>query len=399
MRRMCLVTAVLAAVWALAGCDWVAFGFNVENVTYNPSEPRLTTSTVGHLSVAWSAPCVCGTFEPANRPLVAGGLVYALNGYTTAPYSLSLRALDASSGQLRWSTPLGTSDFGDYLAGVANGLVYVAVPTGAARVVAVDATSGKLRWQMTPPAPGSGAVSLSVPVVDGPLAFVAASANGGSEISAIDAGGGVAWSATPGGDVVSESLTADPGRTLYVVSRLRFTAPPGGSITLLTGYAERDGTVQSSVSVQVDNVTDVVFAGFSNGLVYGAQSPTHGLDGVAFAVHPDTGALAWSTGRPSGTGDYVVESAITPTVVLINHPYGVTARDPTSGAVRWQVTDSTAEAVAGDLVIFWQGNIRRLSDGTLVATAPGIGEQPVERTPAAGHIYTSTSSHVYALAP
>lgn len=127
-----------------------------------------------------------------------------------APYSLSLRAFDTDDGRPKWSTPLGPSDVGGSLAAVANGLIYLTVhpAQGSDRLLAVDATSGTRRWIITPPAPGTGRVRLDLPVVDGPLVFVTATASDASELSAIDTTGRRVWSSVPGGQVFPGSNLA-----------------------------------------------------------------------------------------------------------------------------------------------------------------------------------------------
>jgi outer membrane protein assembly factor BamB len=394
VRRLGLACALLVLV---AGCDWTALGFGPANTNFNPLEPGLTESSVQQLDVAWSAPCAC-----AERPLVAGGRVFVLDGYSgDSPYSLTLRAFDATNGQLRWSTPLGASQFGDQLSAVANGLVYVVVRPGSGsdRVVALDAATGVVRWQLTPPQPGSGPVRVMGPViVDGPLAFVAASGSTRSDIFAVDAGGHVVWSAAPGGFV--SALTADPGgRILYTASLLRLTNGP--SIQLLTGYAESNGIVRSAVVAQVPSIDSIDSLGFSNGLVFGTQSNDHGEGGIgAFALQPDSGALAWS-----GDGNV---TAITPGAVVDFHLRGdpnTIARNPSNGTVLWQAsTINGAEAVAGSLVytLSFTGDIavRRISDGSVVASVPVLATDPFRAlTPSAGHVYVVTNTRLNALVP
>ena len=151
---------------------------------------------------------------------------------------------------MRWSTPLGNSQFGDVLSAVANKLVYVVVrpESGSDRIVAFDEATGVVRWQLTPPEPGGSDVRMAGPIVDGPLAFVAASTSTRTDIFAVDSGGHVAWSTAPGGFV--SALAADLGRRiLYTASLLQLTNGP--SIQLLTGYAETDGAVRSAVVAQI----------------------------------------------------------------------------------------------------------------------------------------------------
>lgn len=379
-----------------AGCDWSAVGFDPGNTNFNPSEPALTEASVQHLKVAWSAPCAC-----EQRALVVGGVVYVIDGFSgTPPFLVTVRAFDASSGKARWSTPLGAGDIGTELSAIANGLVYVLV-SPSQRIVALDAATGVVRWQMTPPEPGGNPVTIAGPIiVDGPLAFVAAFARTRSDIFAIDTGGHVVWSASPG-----SALAIDPAQhTVYTLSLLRLTHGP--SVYVLTGYAEADGTVRSAVVTQIPDTPPVGAAatGFSNGLVFGSQSSDHSPSGIgAFALHPDTGALAWS-------GDATV-TALTPNAVVdffLRGSPNTTVRNPTTGAVLWQTnTLGGAAAVAGGL-IYTEGFgaspdlvVLRLSNGSTVATVhiPGVAFGAL--TPTAGHLYDvdRTNNHLYALAP
>lgn len=396
VRRLSLACALLLLA---AGCDWTALGFGPANTNFNPFEPGLTQSSLQHLEEAWSAPCAC-----TRRPLVAGGRVFVLDGFSgDSPFSLTLRAFDAGNGQVRWSRPLGTSEFGHQLSAVANGLVYVVVHpvSGSDRIVAVDVATGVVRWQLTPPEPGGGRVGIVAPiVVDGPLAFVAATTSTRSDILAVDSGGHIVWSAAPGGSV--SALAADPGQhILYTVSLLQLTSGP--SIQLLTGYAEADGTVRSAVVAQIPSIAPfglVSSLGFSDGLVFGTQSNDHGEGGIgAFALHPDSGARAWS-----GDGNV---TAITPSAVIDYHLRGdpnTIARNPATGTVLWRAsTINGADAVAGELVytVGFTGDIevRRISDGSVVANVPVPQAAFRALTPSAGHLYVVTNTRLSALAP
>jgi outer membrane protein assembly factor BamB len=263
--------------------------------------------------------------------VVAGGRVFVLD-------ALTLRAFDATTGRLRWSTPLGTSQVGLGLSAVANGLVYVVgrPESGSDSIVALDEATGAVRWQLTPPEPGRGPVRVFGPViVDGPLAFVTTSTPTRAGIYAFDRAGQVVWSAAPSGFV--SALTADPGNhILYAASFLQLSN--GSRIPLLTGYAEADGALRSAVVAQVSPFVPIGSLGFQKGLVFGTQSNDHGEGGIgAFALHPDTGTRAWS----------------------------------------------------GD------GN-----DGAVVATVPVLDTDPFRAlTPTAGHLYVITNTQLNALAP
>jgi outer membrane protein assembly factor BamB len=394
VRRLGLACVLLVLV---AGCDWTGLQFGPANTNFNPLEPALTGSSVQHLEAAWSAPCAC-----RQRPLVAGGRVFVLDGFSgDSPYSLTVRAFDATSGQMRWSRPLGSSPYGHVLSAVANGLVYVVghPESGSDSVVALDEATGAVRWQLTPPEPGSGPVYVVGPlIVDGPLAYVAANTPTRSGIYALDRAGQVAWSSAPGGYV--SALTADPERHILYAASLLYVSN-GPSIPLLTGYADADGAPRSSVIAPVSTFVPIDSIGFSKGLVFGTQSNDHGQGGIgAFALHPDTGALAWS-----GDGNV---TAITPDAVVDFHLRGdpnTIARNPSTGAVLWQArTINAAEAVAGNLVyaVSLTGDIevRRISDGSVVANVPILDTDPFYAlTPSAGHLYVVTTTQLNALAP
>lgn len=394
------VVVILVAAVVLAGCDWTSFGFGPQSTNFNPSEPALTESSVAHLKVAWSASCECS----GQRPLVVGGVVYAIDGYGPQPLALSLRAFDAATGTPKWSTFLGPSYNGDRLVAVGNGLVYVVrtahpVVSMSDQLVAVDAGTGAIRWQVTPPAAGSNPVFLASPIVDGSRVFVAATSSGATLVSALDTNGQVVWSLAVGGEVFGDALAADPGHTLYIASTMLLTNPPGTDIPLLTSRAESDGTLQSAVVAQIANNRTPPAIAYANGLVYGTQPNVPGCAGVgAFALHPDTGTLAWSADS--------LGSVVAPSAVLSRTLGGaIRARDPSTGAVQWQAPDpGGAQAVAGNLVYSVGAvdtiNVRRISDGTLVGTVqPAAGENVGWLTPSAGHIYDAATNHVYALAP
>jgi PQQ-like domain len=388
-----VVVAVVASALLLAGCDWAQLGFGPAGTSYDPIEPALTETSVAHLAADWSVECACWP----SRPLVAMGTVYAVDGYAgEAPFPLTLRAFDATSGTPRWSVPLGTSRPGDVLAAVANGLVYLSLrPTsGSDQLVALDAATGKTRWQVVPPAPGSGPVVLGLPIVDGAQVFVSATASDASEVSAFDALGQRVWSVVPGGRVFEGSnLATVPGQTLYVATGLALSN--GQGLSLLKGYAVSDGAARSAALIPDPTPVQTIAA--ADGLVYGTWFTAFGRLGSVggFAVHPDTGALAWSGG--------LFEQAVAPDAVLTNNPRDATleARDPMTGAVKWTTFQSGFGAeVAGALVVSSEGDIRRLSDGVRVgAVRDAVNEDLIRTTPANGRIFAVAATHLYAVSP
>jgi outer membrane protein assembly factor BamB len=247
---------------------------------------------------------------------------------------------------------------------------------------------------MTPPEPGTEPVRVSAPVlVDGALAFVVASTSTRSDVFAIDTRGRVVWSAAPGG-FVSQLTIDDRAHTVYATSAVPLTnALP---VPLLTGYAAGDGSRRSSVVAELRAFVGVATLGFSDGLVIGTQPNLHGEGGEgAFALHPETGALAWS-----GNGGDVV--AITPSVTIELNFRAVpptVAFDTATGAVRWQA-DVFPQAVAGGLVYATGADglvVLRVSDGSVVTTVPGTTAFG-QVTPAGGRVY-GAGAQLRALAP
>jgi outer membrane protein assembly factor BamB len=394
-RRSRLRTALVAAtaVIALAGCDWAQLHFGAEATNFNPYEPTLTATSAANLSVQWSAPCAC----IANRQLVANDTVYAIDGTSgTAPYTPTLRAFAATDGRPRWATPLGQTAGVGVLAAVANGLVYVVLQRAPAsdQLVAIDATSGAPRWQRTPPAPGSGRVRIDSPVVDGALVFVTGTASDATTLSAYDPAGRRVWTVVPGGQVFEGgNVAAVAGQTVYVSTFLPLTG--GTGLIFLRGYSVADGAARSTVTLESD--LPVATLATANGLVYGTFYTSVGRLGSVgtFAADPGTGAIAW-------TGE-LLTLAVTPSAVLSNNPRTETlvAHEPRTGAPVWTAAQSDLSARAtNELIFFSEGNIRRLSDGSLVGRLPTVEAEPLRfPTPSGGRVFASSTSRLYALAP
>jgi outer membrane protein assembly factor BamB len=394
-RRVRTALAGLAvAVVVLGGCDWAQLGFGPEATNFDPYEPALTPATAGHLTERWSAACVC----VRNRPLVVGDSVYAMDTASASgstPFTLTLRAFAVADGRPRWSTPLGQAESEATLAAVGNGLVYVVVRPVAAsdQLVAIDTTSGTVRWRRTPPTPGSGRVRIDPPVLDGALVLVTATASDASTLSAYDPTGRRVWTVVPGGQVFPGANPAVvPGETVYVSSSIPI---PTGGLVLLRGYAVADGTVRSTATIS--NALPVQSLAVANGLVYGTFFTSFGRLGGpgTFAVHPDTGAIAW-------TGE-LFTLAVTPGVVLSNNPRtgDLVAHQPVTGAPLWTTTQTDFRAAATDrLVFFSEGDVRRLATGLLVGkvrTAGGVGLRLP--TPSGGRVFAFSPDRLYALAP
>lgn len=398
-RSFRIAVRVLAAAMVLTGCDWADLGFGPAGTSENAFEPAITTTSVAHLAVAWSQPCTCG-----GRTLVVGGHAFTVDHANNG--STAVRAFDAAQGAPQWSTPVTDAR----LMAAGNGLVYVI--SASQSVVALDAGSGVTRWTLHPPVPGSGTVTVSHLVVDGPEAFVdgtsaIGNANPVSEISAVDPSGHVLWSTTPGGQVggfagIASSTQADSAaRALQVVSLLpssTFGTP------LVNQYDEAGGGLMSS-ALSAPNPAGA-FNGIANvaasgGLVYFNEPGVQGLPAAGlFAVEPGTGARVWSG---FGNQSYAVSPKI---VVSVDEDRGeieIEGLDARTGGLVWAAAPTgTIPAIVNGVVLSTVGALqaRDLSTGAVVATFNPTGDNLTgDVTAADGHIYAGSATRLYALAP
>jgi outer membrane protein assembly factor BamB len=392
------------AVLALAGCDWAEIGFDAASTSNNAFEPAITATSVGHLAVAWSQPCACGT----ARILVAGGVVYDVEATTIAT---AIRAFDAQQGTPKWSKVVTTDPSRTFtqLTAAANGLIYVIV---GALVVALDAGTGAVRWTMQPPAPGTGTMTVTSLLVDGTEAFVSATAsisnaNPVSEVSALDPAGHIIWSNTPGGEVggfaAVRTANAPPdstARTLDVVSTIRNSQP--SPVVLISQYDEQSGGVHQVVlktgATAVATMADVSASG---GLVYFHEPPDLGTSSALFAVDPVSGAVAWSG---FGNEPYAVGGGVVASTGENRLTFALEGLDAATGRALWgPVPGVSRPAIANGIVFITDGavlNARDLANGSLVGTFSAMSDNlssPV--TPADGRIYVGSSQRLYALAP
>ncbi|MBV8950545.1 MAG: PQQ-binding-like beta-propeller repeat protein [Actinobacteria bacterium] len=384
--RVGLCVTVLSVVVALmcAGCDWAQYFSGPGHTSANLYEPAFTVSAGAHFATAWSVTCEHNGCLP---PLEAGGLVYVaeLVGGVN-PRTVVLRALDATTGAQRWSVVFNQVDDAEFLA-IGNGLAYVVLfQTGLPdEVLGFDAANGGLQWEVSPPgATTEFGIRHENVVLDGTSLFVGATSPTRSALSAIDAGGHVVWSTNPPG--MLDSVTADSGRTLYVSSHVFLTTPYAAVVPFLSGYAEPDGALQSTIELPAQ--AGVIVA---NRLAYVGS----------MAIHPDTGQVVWSV-----PGEVI--SIVTNSIALTEVGNDLIARDANTGALRWRAVGAAptaagtqTAAVAGALVFVAHPHvvdILSLQDGSLLGTTPPVS-QDVDLVPANGHLYVDGALTLWAFAP
>ncbi|SEO26351.1 Outer membrane protein assembly factor BamB, contains PQQ-like beta-propeller repeat [Halogranum amylolyticum] len=137
-RRRFLAAVGTSATTGLAGCfgddaDWPTFGHDGHNTNYNPAGSAPTDSPTERWRVE--------SYSTSAQPVVADGTVYA-------PVGADVLAIDAASGEVKWSADPEN-----------RGAIYWAPPTvrdgvaylgdGDERLRAFDAESGEVLWERT----------------------------------------------------------------------------------------------------------------------------------------------------------------------------------------------------------------------------------------------------------
>ena len=158
----------------------------------------------------WSAPT--GTSEPPNGLALSGGRLFATLGFEAD--GNPMRALEAASGRVLWSLEDPTDFY--YPPNVAAGVVYAI--GGDNKVWALDAATGQVRWRsyVTRTATATGPVAVA-----GGLVYVAGGPDNDGVLLAKDVGNGVnRWKAFPAHDGGRGRLLGSPsvrgGRVVVV---------------------------------------------------------------------------------------------------------------------------------------------------------------------------------------
>jgi eukaryotic-like serine/threonine-protein kinase len=153
-----------------------------ELVYFAASGGRLVALRASDGALAWDANVA--TAGEGGTPTVADGLVFAATGLDTDDRSTTgVVALDARTGDDRWRLPSTTGDV-MYTPAVVDGTAYIVAEDET--VAAVDAASGELRWSTT-----TGAPNDALPAVWGEMLYVATT---GGSLQALDTStGDLGW--------------------------------------------------------------------------------------------------------------------------------------------------------------------------------------------------------------
>jgi outer membrane protein assembly factor BamB len=261
-----------------AGGDWPFYSGTLDGGRNQLGEQAITTANVSKLALAWKLPIPDGS-KIQSTPTEADGCVFT--GTSTG----LVIAVNAATGKLVWSRPLGDGTQGNSFVGagivgapaIADGLVYVGVTTATASIeTALDETTGEVVWTQQ---------------VDG------------------DAGGGVDSSPVPFSGMVFQAYQGDessnhsnPGWVVLDGSR------EGGGAILTRGHTipeadyakgDRGGSIVDTPTV--DTERKLVFAGTGNPASPHQNPRTDSL--VKIDVDPASPTFGQILGSQRGTSD------------------------------------------------------------------------------------------------
>jgi outer membrane protein assembly factor BamB len=307
---------------------WQEQGFGSAGRAWNTWENTLSPSTVGTLGVLWVAP----TDPLYSAPMVANGRVYVA-------LPSGVESINATTGQVVWTTPLVGSFYSS--PAVSGSSIYVASIQGG--IYALNTSGTKLWGALTT----TGFVYAS-PMVSNGVVYIGDSAGTMHALNATT--GATIWSTATSGDAIYSTASVANG-VVYVGSYsgavYAFNAATGAQIWNFT------------TGSQIRATPAVV-----NGLVYIAS-----FDGYLYALAANSGALVWS----SETNYYVWSSV----AVADNAVYGasaggiVYAYDPRTGAIKWSL--NTGQTINSDLSVANGVVYVGSSDGTIYALNDASG--------------------------
>ncbi len=323
--------------------NWGDFGFDTVHSRYNPNEYSLGVSNASSLNLKWSSFTALGM---RSSPVYANGIVYI------GTHDGMLIAFNATTGAQLWEKnfTLAFEVPSAPLVDPVNNLVFFGtvgfensgIPSP---FYALDATTGQLKWSIVMPWNNFGFPSLHFNTV-----YIGASREGGSAmLNAIDEmSGHINWQHTTSGGVWG-SVAADIVGGVNTI----FTGMgnPGNSVLSLNAAT---GALNWSYPVPLSPGGDDVGSGISvsNGHVYASSK-----NGNFYALNESDGTLAWSTAIGRADIGNVSSPAVGPdgTIYVGSYDKHLYALDP-SGNILWTITTGGlidgSPAVANGVVYF-----------------------------------------------
>jgi outer membrane protein assembly factor BamB len=296
------VPATPAAAAAIPPSDWPQFGRDVQRTGNNPGQTLITAANVQTLKVRW----IASTFGVRRaEPVVVDGAVFGVDNGGV------IRAYNEKSGTLKWSyLTLPPGDIRGTPA-VIDGVLYVGSFSSAigGRLYALDAVTGQLRWSFQ--LSDVNSTFSGSPLIDTDQIYLGEAVRTEAENSC-DRGQQLVVFPTAGtAPTASLDLTVPPQQGADI-----WTAPmmdPSGSVYVGTGNAcNETPTPNAQAIIKVrpvaegtgsslalvwrfiadKNVGDIDMMGpiYANGMVVAGSK-----NGFLYAIDAATGRLLWST--------------------------------------------------------------------------------------------------------
>jgi len=333
------------------------FGFDAQHTGFNSAEKRLNPGNVSRLQVAWLSQAIGKNYF--SSPTVSGGMVYV------GTDSGRLYALDAATGQTRWSTyPISTTTSANFSTpAVVNGMVYFC--SQDSRLYAFDAVTGHLRWSSL-----SDNTVRSSPIVVNGVVY----ATGNEAVYAFDAVTGHLRWVSPVGTGISPVAVANNLIYITVVGNGAGT----GRVYALDLAIGQTHWISDLITNGIDGNSSPTVA---NGLVYIGSG-----DGGLAAFDAATGKTRWVTARTTGsTGS---SPAVAQGRVYLSNNQ-VHAFDATTGQKVW--TSDTVGAFNADSTMVANGVVYVCSAGnnSVYALDAATGKTLWISPPTNGQIFTT----------
>jgi outer membrane protein assembly factor BamB len=183
--------------------QWPSPNSDLCNTRVGPS--GISSANVSTLRVAWTVPLTGAGgsgFDVAN-PVVADGVAYLQDGAS------NVAAVRVATGQVLWTHPYNSPDYGPNGVTVSNGRIYGVTATG---VFGLDATTGRQLWYANQLLTGKATFDIAPEVAGGRVFVASALAVGGGKVYALDARtGALDWSFQTVADKIGQSLPVPTG--------------------------------------------------------------------------------------------------------------------------------------------------------------------------------------------
>ncbi|MCC6792076.1 MAG: PQQ-like beta-propeller repeat protein, partial [Thermomicrobiales bacterium] len=312
----------------------------------------------GHQLWEYVAASPAAAIEPCRLAVADGNVFFTLRDE-------HLRAIDTTSGSLRWSHRavqrvgvIGLATLFPFPPAVVGETVYLADDAG--RVYALDSATGDRRWEQ----PILGTAFLPIAVAYGIIAVAATNPMNGDFNRLL-------------------ALNAADGATIWEsVFVPEFNTPPAiGNGLVVVGR----GTAGLYAHEAISGELRWTHASPDRAAFFGSIAIAHGFvvaarnDGSIVAIDAMSGGLVWTHPAPAGavgTGDQIVIAEGVVYSLRGGEVWGMSAHDAASGAVLWEAASESVEPIASYAVV--DGLIFAIGGRGELVYALGAGELEIE---------------------